>query len=126
MEFAADVRYARNHEWIKADKNEYIIGVSDFAQDELGDIVFVELPAVGDTIAAGKVFGVVESVKTASDVYMPVTGTVTAVNEALRDTPELVNQSPFGEGWIIRITADNPAELDELMDVAAYKAMVQE
>ncbi|AFG36119.1 glycine cleavage system protein GcvH [Spirochaeta africana] len=124
MEFSADVKYARNHEWIKQDGSEYIVGVSDFAQDELGDIVFVELPEVGEHFAAGKAFGVVESVKTASDVYLPVAGTVTAVNEALRDNPELINESPFDKGWIIKIQIDDAAELEALMDVSAYKQMV--
>ena len=125
MEFSTAVKYAKNHEWIKQDGSEYVIGVSDFAQDELGDIVFVELPEVGEHFAAGKAFGVVESVKTASDVYLPVAGTVTAVNEDLRDNPELINDSPFDKGWIIRIKVDDPAELDTLMDVEAYKQMVQ-
>ncbi|MFW5801303.1 MAG: glycine cleavage system protein GcvH [Spirochaeta sp.] len=126
MEFSAEVKYARNHEWIRKEGSEYIIGVSDFAQDELGDIVFVELPEIDEHIAAGKAFGVVESVKTASDVYMPVGGTVTAVNDSLRDTPELINESPFDKGWIIRIKADDESEIDNLMDVEAYRQMVQE
>ncbi|GAB6091063.1 glycine cleavage system protein GcvH [Spirochaeta dissipatitropha] len=126
MTFAEDVKYAKNHEWIKASGDEYIIGISDFAQDELGDIVFVEMPAVGDSIEAGKVFGVVESVKTASDIYMPVGGTITAVNDELKDTPELINESPFDKGWIVRIKISDASELDQLMDANTYKKMVQE
>lgn len=126
MTFAEDVKYAKNHEWIKASGDEYIIGISDFAQDELGDIVFVEMPGIGDSIDAGKVFGVVESVKTASDIYMPVGGTITAVNEELKDTPELINESPFDKGWIVRIKVSDASELEQLMDADEYRKMVQE
>lgn len=124
MKFAADVRYANNHEWIKKDGNEYIVGISDFAQDELGDIVFVELPEAGETILEGKAFGVVESVKTASDIYMPVSATIVAVNEKLRDKPELINESPYGEGWIVRVQVKNTEAIDSLMNVDDYKKMV--
>ena len=124
MEFAQDVRYAKNHEWIKQDGKEYVIGISDFAQDELGDIVFVEMPEVGAEFAAGKAFGVVESVKTASDIFLPISGTISAVNTNLIDNPELINESPFEDGWIVKITATNPSELDALLDAHSYKTMV--
>ncbi len=121
MKFAEDVRYTQNHEWIRQDGDEYIVGISDYAQDELGDIVFVELPDVGQGFDAGQAFSVVESVKTASDIYMPVAATVTAVNEALRDAPELINQDPFGKGWIVRISVNDTAQLESLLDHRAYR-----
>ncbi|THB68168.1 MAG: glycine cleavage system protein GcvH [Spirochaetaceae bacterium] len=121
VKFAEDVRYTQNHEWIRQDGDEYIVGISDYAQDELGDIVFVELPDVGQGFDAGQAFSVVESVKTASDIYMPVAATVTAVNEALRDAPELINQDPFGKGWIVRISVNDTAQLESLLDHRAYR-----
>jgi len=126
MKLRADARYAKSHEWAAKDGDEFIVGITDYAQESLSDIVYVELPEVGDTLDKGETFGVVESVKTASDVYMPVGGEIVAVNEALEDTPELVNQDPYGEGWLLRVKPSNPAEFDELLDGAGYEAAVAE
>ena len=127
MDFPSDLRYSKDHEWLRlsADGKTGKIGITDFAQQELGDIVYVELPAVGDDFARGDEFGTVEAVKTVSELYMPVSGTVTAVNEALEDAPELVNDDPYGEGWMIEIELANPDEAGELMDADAYAAMVK-
>lgn len=121
-----DCRYAKSDEWVRVEGEEAVIGVSDYAQDALSDVVFVELPEVGATYEAGKSFGVVESVKAASDLNMPIGGTVIAVNSALEDTPELVNEDAFGAAWFIRIKPSNLAELDALMDAAAYEAYCDE
>jgi glycine cleavage system H protein len=125
MEIRDDRRYTAEHEWLLLDGTEATvasIGISDYAQDELGDVVFVSLPAVGSRITAGASFGEVESVKTVSELFAPVTGEVTAVNEALRDHPELVNSSPYDEGWMLRVRLDDPAEAAALLDAAAYRA----
>ena len=124
MKLDAEARYAKSHEWARQDGDEFVCGISDHAQESLSDIVYVELPEVGDFIERGDVFGIVESVKAASDVYMPLGGEITAVNEALKDTPELVNQDPYGEGWIIRIAPTDPAEFDDLLDADAYEEFV--
>ena len=116
----AELKYARTDEWIKMDGNEAVVGVTDYAQNALSDIVYVELPQVGDSFKAGESFGTVESVKAASDMHMPIGGTVTAVNAELENTPEKVNQSPYGEGWFIRIRPTNAAEMDHLLDASAY------
>ncbi len=121
-----DARYTKTHEWARWEDDELLIGITDHAQEALSDIVYVELPAVGEHYEAGESFGVVESVKAASDVYMPVSGEVTAINEELEDSPELVNEDPYGRGWFIRIRPDNPADFDELLDGAAYEAVVAE
>ena len=124
MKLHPDARYAKSHEWAAKDGDEFVVGITDYAQDSLSDIVYIELPAVGDTLEKGGAFGVVESVKTASDVYMPVGGEIIAVNEALDDAPELVNDDPYGEGWLMRIKPSDPAEFDELLDGAGYEAAV--
>lgn len=121
MDFNTDVRYQKSHEWARLEGDTVTVGISDYAQDELGDIVFVELPEVGKTMKQGETFGVVESVKAASDVYMPVSGEVVEVNEVLADKPETINESPFGEGWIMKVKASDSSELDSLMDAAAYQ-----
>ncbi len=126
MELNPEARYAESHEWVRKDGDEVICGITDHAQESLSDIVYVELPEVGDVFEKGDTFGVVESVKAASDLYMPLGGEITAVNEELEETPELVNQDPYGEGWMIRLLPSDPAEFDELMDVEAYKAFVAE
>ena len=118
-----DRHYAASHEWIKVDGNTAIIGISDYAQDSLGDIVFVELPEVGATFKAGESFGVVESVKAASDVYLPVAGEVIEINEALLDSPELVNADPYAAGWMVKISFDGSSE--DLLDAAAYTTHVE-
>lgn len=121
----ADLFYARSHEWAKVEGKNAIIGISDYAQEELTDVVYVELPEVGDEVRQGESFAIVESVKAASDVLAPVSGTVTAVNEALIDTPELVNESPYEDGWFIRVElADEDAAAD-LMDADAYAAFLE-
>jgi glycine cleavage system H protein len=124
MKLDPKARYAESHEWARKEGDEIVIGISDYAQESLSDIVYVELPEVGDNLAQGEGFGVVESVKAASDVYMPVGGEIVAVNEELEDAPELVNQDPYGAGWIIRVVPGDPAEFDQLMDGAAYEARV--
>ena len=123
---AAGLLYTKEDEWIKVDGDEATVGVTDHAQDALSDIVYLELPEVGESFGMGDTFGVVESVKAAADLYMPVSGEVTAVNEDLVDTPELVNSDPYGEAWMVKIKLSNPAELDELMDADAYTKYLEE
>lgn len=115
-----DVKYAKDHEWVKPAGETARIGISDYAQDQLGDIVFVELPGVGDAFEKGDEFGTLESVKAVSELYIPVGGEVTAVNETLEDAPELVNNDPYGEGWMIEIKVSDPSETEALMDKDAY------
>jgi len=120
LNFPDDVRYAKSHEWARIEGDKVKVGISDYAQDQLGDIVFVELPEVGDTLGKGEEFGTVESVKAVSELYMPVAGEVVAANASLEDAPEKVNNTPYGDGWMIEIKAENPSELDDLMDNDAY------
>ncbi|MDP9134671.1 MAG: glycine cleavage system protein GcvH [Actinomycetota bacterium] len=120
MSYPDDLRYSKEHEWVRAEDGRATIGITSFAADELGDIVFIELPEVGTSLTQFGTFGVVESVKAVSDLFSPVAGEVVEVNEALRDAPELLNTDPFGEGWIARVTLADAAELDNLMDAAAY------
>ena len=122
MNFPENIRYTSEHEWIRVEGNEAYVGITDYAQSELGEIVFIDVPTLGEIVAQGGVFGSVEAVKTVSDLNMPVSGEVLAINEALDAQPELVNNDPYGEGWIIRISVKNAAELDSLMDAAAYQA----
>jgi glycine cleavage system H protein len=124
MEFPEDLRYTKDHEWLRLEKDEAIVGITDFAQDALGDVVFVELPAVGTVLNQGQTFGVVESNKTVSDLFAPVGGRVLAVNPALRDAPEQVNQDPYGAGWMIRLAPAQREELDALLDASAYRALI--
>jgi glycine cleavage system H protein len=118
-------KYAETHEWIRVEGEEGVCGISDYAQDQLSDIVYVELPEVGDTFERGEILATVESVKAAGDVYMPVGGEILEINEALEDAPELVNQDPFGEAWLVRIRITDPAELDDLLDPEAYEEVVE-
>lgn len=120
MAFPDDLRYSKEHEWVRLDGSSATIGITSFAADELGDIVFVELPEVGAKLTQFGTFGVVESVKAVSDLYSPVSGEVAEVNEALRDAPELLNADPFGEGWIAKVALADVSEVDGLMDAAAY------
>jgi glycine cleavage system H protein len=122
MAYPDDLRYSKEHEWVRAGDGSATIGITSFAADELGDIVFIELPEVGGQLTQFGTFGVVESVKAVSDLYSPVSGTVVEVNEALRDAPELLNSDPFGEGWIARVELGDASELDGLMDADAYAA----
>lgn len=120
-----DLKYAKSHEWVKlGEDNTATVGISDYAQDTLGDITFVELPAVGDTLQKGDAFGVVESVKAASDIYAPASGEVIAVNEELDAAPEKVNQSPYEDGWLIKLKLSDPSELEGLLSAADYEASV--
>jgi glycine cleavage system H protein len=120
LSFPDDVRYAKSHEWARLEGDKIKVGISDYAQDQLGDIVFVELPEVGDTFGKGEEYGTVESVKAVSELYMPVAGEIVAINDALEDAPEKVNNSPYGDGWMIEVKADAPSEIDDLMDNNAY------
>ena len=122
MNFPGDIRYTSEHEWIRVEGDEAFVGITDYAQSELGEIVFVDVPTLGETLGQGEVFGSIEAVKTVSDLNMPVTGEVLEINGALDAQPELVNNDPYGEGWIIRIAVKDAAELDALMDAAAYEA----
>ena len=122
----AGLKYSREHEWIKVEGNTGIVGITDFAQDQLGDVVFVELPEVGRVLKQHEQFGVVESVKTVSDLYSPVSGKVIEINGDLEASPELVNQDPYGAGWMIKIELANPADLDQLLNADAYAKFVEE
>lgn len=126
MSIPNDLFYTENHEWISVDGNEGVIGITDHAQDELGDIVFVELPSVEEEIGQFEEFGVIESVKAVSDVFMPAGGTVIEVNEELMDIPETVNDDPYGSGWLIKVEIKDKSELDELMDSTEYEAFLEE
>ena len=126
MEFPEELKYTEEHEWVMVEEELAVIGISDFAQDALGDVVFVELPEVGTVLEAGKAFGVVESVKAVSDIYAPVSGTVEEINDDLVDTPEIINTSPYEDGWMIKIRMNDPSEADELMDAEAYQALIAE
>lgn len=126
MEYPEEFKYTEEHEWIQVEEDVVTVGITDFAQDALGDIVFVELPEVGFQVEAGKTFGVVESVKAVSDIYAPVTGEVVEVNEELPDTPELVNSSPYEDAWMLKIKLADLTELDGLLDAEAYQSFVKE
>ena len=123
MNFPANLRYTKDHEWISMNGNVATIGITDFAQRELGDIVYVEVDTIGKTLQAGEVFGTVEAVKTVSDLYLPVEGTINELNPALANSPELVNTDPYGQGWMIKMTVTNPADVTTLLDAAAYEAI---
>jgi glycine cleavage system H protein len=124
MNFPSNLRYTKDHEWIKLDGNVATIGITDYAQRELGDIVYVEVETIGKSLKAGEVFGTVEAVKTVSDLFLPVDGTVTELNAALANSPESVNSDPYGEGWMVKMTVNNPADVEGLMDAAAYETQV--
>ncbi len=121
-----DLRYSRSHEWAKVDGDKVRVGISDYAQSQLGDIVFVELPEVGERLEKGQEFGTVESVKAVAEVYLPVGGEVAAVNEALADAPELVNRDPYGQGWMLELIPGDPSEADALLDRGAYLQNLKE
>ena len=122
MNFPDTIRYTSEHEWIRVEGDEAFVGITDYAQSELGEIVFVDVPTIGETVAQGEVFGSVEAVKTVSDLNMPATGEVLEFNEELEAHPELVNEDPYGAGWMVRIRLSDPSELDSLMNAAAYEA----
>ena len=124
MTFPDSLRYTKDHEWIRLEGNMATIGITEFAQSELGDIVYVEIETVGKALEAGSIFGTVEAVKTVSDLYLPVSGTITEVNPLLGNSPEVVNSDPYGQGWMIKMTVNNPEDVEKLPDAAAYGNMV--
>ena len=124
MNIPDNVKYTADHEWIKVDGDTATVGITDYAQGELGDIVFVEIETQGETIEKGEVFGTIEAVKTVSDLFMPVGGEVSEVNEELQDSPDLVNEDPFGKGWLIKIKISDKSELDDLLDAGKYKELI--
>ncbi|MCX2453302.1 glycine cleavage system protein GcvH [Pedobacter sp. PLR] len=124
MNFPSELKYTKDHEWVKIEGNEAYIGITDFAQRELGDIVYIDINTVGDEVSKDDVFGTVEAVKTVSDLFMPVTATVTETNPELNDNPELVNSDPYGKGWMVKVTLSDAAEVADLLDADAYKALV--
>ena len=126
MEFPEDLKYSKEHEWVLVEDNVATVGITDYAQDQLGDIVFVELPAIGDKVSKEDAFGVVESVKAVSDIYAPVSGKVLEVNDDLVDNPEMVNEDPYGDGWMIKIEMNDAEDLQDLMTAAEYEEYVAE
>ncbi len=124
MNFPENLKYTKDHEWVLVEGDIATVGITEFAQRELGDIVYVEIETVGQSMSAEEVFGSVEAVKTVSDLYLPIAGTLTELNPELANAPELVNQDPYGKGWMVKMKVDNPADVDALMDAAAYAAMV--
>jgi len=125
MALPNDLKYSEDHEWVKVDGNTVTIGITDFAQGELGDIVFVELPEEGDDLTQGESFGSVESVKTVSELYAPLNGKIVEVNEELEDSPELVNESPYEEAWMVKVELEDTSQLDNLLDADGYKAIIE-
>lgn len=126
MEFPEDLKYSKEHEWVLVEDNVATVGITEFAQDQLGDIVFVELPAVGDKVSKEDAFGVIESVKAVSDIYAPVSGKVLEVNDDLPENPEMVNEDAYGDGWMIKVEMNDPEELQDLMSAAEYEEYVAE
>jgi glycine cleavage system H protein len=124
MNIPAELEYSQDHEWVRREDDLLVLGITDFAQGELGDIIFVEFPDVGATFEQGEVFGTVEAVKTVADLFMPVSGEVVEVNSSLEDSPEQVNGDPYGLGWLVKVRSTDPSQLDGLMDASAYKALV--
>jgi glycine cleavage system H protein len=124
MNFPDNLKYTKDHEWVLVEGDVATIGITEFAQGELGDIVFVDIPSEGESLAEAEVFGTVEAVKTVSDLYMPVSGTVTEINEALEDSPELINTKPYSDGWMVKITISDASQLDSLMSPSDYTDMV--
>ena len=124
MNYPENVKYTKDHEWILVEGNTATIGITDFAQRELGDIVFIDINTKGKALASEEIFGTVEAVKTVSDLYLPVAGTITEINPALESNPELVNSDPYGQGWMIKMTINNPADAENLMSASAYKDLV--
>ena len=124
MNFPENLRYTKEHEWISVDGNVATVGITEFAQGELGDIIYVDIDSIGKSFDADAVFGTVEAVKTVSDLFLPVAGTISEKNPLLDSQPELVNQDPYGDGWMVKMTLSNPSQIDGLMDAAAYKALI--
>lgn len=126
MNFPTNVKYTNEHEWIRLEGEEAYVGITDYAQDQLGDIVFVDITTEGETLDKGEVFGTIEVVKTVSDLFLPIGGEVLEVNPALEEHPELVNQDPYGKGWLVKIKPADPSEMDALLDAEAYKQLINE
>jgi len=124
MEFPAGLKYTKDHEWIKVDGSNAYIGITEFAQRELGDIVYIDIIALGKEVGQDEVFGTVEAVKTVSDLFMPVAGTITEINPALDKQPELVNSDPYGEGWMVKATLTNPSDIDSLLSAESYQSLI--
>lgn len=124
MNIPDNLKYTKDHEWVKIDGDTGIVGVTDFAQGELGDVVYIEVETIGETLAKEEPFGTIEAVKTVSDMFMPLSGEVMEFNEDLADTPEKVNQDPYGEGWIVKIRITDPSDIDDLLDAAAYRELI--
>lgn len=124
MNFPQNLKYTSEHEWIRVEGDMAYVGITDYAQEQLGDIVFVDIPTVGETLEANEVFGTIEVVKTISDIFLPVAGEVLEQNEALEENPELVNKDPYGEGWLIKIKPTNLSDIDDLLDAEGYKAVI--
>jgi glycine cleavage system H protein len=125
MNIPENLKYTKDHEWVRVEGDEAYVGITDYAQGELGDIVFIEIETEGEELAKEEVFGTIEAVKTVSDMFMPIAGEVLEVNEKLEDTPEVINKDSYGDGWLIKIKITNPSEVDELLDPAAYKAVLE-
>ena len=126
MNFPQNLKYTNEHEWIRVEGDIAYVGITDYAQEQLGDIVFVDIPTVGETLEAGETFGTIEVVKTISDLFLPLAGEILEQNEALEENPELVNKDPYGEGWLIKMKPDADADFDSLLDAAAYKALIND
>lgn len=126
MEFPKDLKYTKEHEWVKVEKNQAIIGITDYAQDSLGEVVYVELPQEGNLVTKSEPFGVVESVKAVSDLYAPLSGSVAEVNDAIIDTPEAINEDPYGDAWLIKVELSNKDEIGELMSADEYVKFIEE
>jgi glycine cleavage system H protein len=124
MEIKSELKYTKDHEWVKVEGNQATIGITDYAQGELGDIVYVEVEALGENLQKEEIFGSVEAVKTVSDLFLPVSGKITELNEDLEDKPELINEDPYGKGWIIKMEIENSSELDELLNSDSYKELI--
>ena len=125
MSFPSNLRYTKEHEWVRQEEgNTYLVGITEYAQRELGDIVYVEVETIGKTMEAGEVFGTVEAVKTVSDLFLPLSGTITELNPELAKAPDLINTDPYGKGWMIRLTVKDPAQITNLLDAAAYESLV--
>ena len=124
MNIPENLKFTQDHEWIRVEGNQGIIGITDYAQGELGDIVFLEIETIDEILGQEDVFGTIEAVKTVSDLFMPVSGKVLQINDKLDDTPELINKDPYGEGWLIKITINNPSELDKLLSASQYEALI--
>jgi len=125
VEFPAELRYSKDHEWLRTEGDAVIVGITDYAQDALGDVVFVDVPSAGGTVAAGDVVCEIESTKSVSEIYAPISGTISAVNDALSDSPDAVNTSPYGDGWIFAITPSDPSEVEQLLSADAYRSLVE-